>query len=50
MSNKEKSIAYFASLVLAVVMYYNNEKANTVQEIELAQNTIENVSTNETLN
>lgn len=50
MSYKIKSSLYLTSLILVTVLYYSNEKANKVQESDLAKNTIENVSTNETLN
>jgi len=35
---------YFATLVNAVLAYYNLDRANTVQNTELAEHTIENVS------
>ncbi len=50
MSYKLKSSMYFTSLIVAVVMYYSIDNSNRTQEIKIAQNTIENVSTNETLN
>ena len=50
MNYKAKSLVYFASLVLAVVTYYNIEHTDTVQNTELAENTIENVSTKEAFN
>lgn len=50
MNHKTKSFLYFASLVIAVVTYYNTFNTDTVQNIELAENTIENVSTKEALN
>lgn len=49
MNYKTKSLLYFASLVLAVVTYYNIGHADTVQNIELAENTIESFSTHEAL-
>lgn len=50
MNHKTKSFLYFANLVLAVVTYYTIEHADTVQNNELANHTIEQVSTQEALN
>lgn len=50
MNNKLKSSLYFASLVLALITYYNIDNADNIQNNELANNTIEQVSTPEALN
>jgi|GEM_PF-3408604 len=50
MSQKVKSTLYFASLVIALIAYANVNEANTVQNNELAENTIEKVSTYNALN
>ena len=50
MNYKVKSIVYFASLVIAVIMYYNVGNADTIQNTDLANNTIEHVSATEALN
>lgn len=50
MNHKVKSFLYFASLVIAVVLYYNVDTTNTFQNTELANNTIEHVSDQEALN
>jgi hypothetical protein len=50
MSHKAKSSLYFASLLLAVVTYYNTGNTETIQNTELAENTIEQVSIDKTLN
>ncbi|WP_171037111.1 hypothetical protein [Maribacter algarum] len=50
MNYKAKSFLYFASLVIAIVSYYNIDNTSDVQNTELAENTIENVSTLETIN
>ena len=42
MSDKIKSSLYFASLVLAIIAYYSVENSYTTQDVEIAQNTIEN--------
>jgi len=49
MNFKVKSFMYFATLVLAVLAYHNMNNANTVQNTELAENTVENVSIQEAL-
>ncbi len=41
---------YFATLVIAVVTYYNIDRTDTVKNTELADNTIDLVSTPEALN
>jgi hypothetical protein len=50
MNYKAKSILYFASLVIAMVAYYTTGNVNTVQNTDLANNTITHVSTQEALN
>ncbi|MFK7812762.1 MAG: hypothetical protein AB8B59_09725 [Maribacter sp.] len=50
MSYKTKSFFYFASFLIAIVTYYNIGNTDTVQNTELAENTIENVSLQESLN
>ncbi len=50
MNYKTKSLLYFASLVLAVVTYYNLDQTDTLQNTELANHTITQVSSPETLN
>ena len=50
MNNKLKSSLYFASLVLAIITYYNIDHADNIQNNELANNNIEQVSTQEALN
>lgn len=50
MSYKIKSALYLASFVLAVVTYYNFGNVDTIQNTELAENTIEKVSTDKMLN
>lgn len=50
MNHKLKSVLYFASLVIAMITYYNADQADTVQNTELANNTIEHVSAPEALN
>ncbi len=49
MSYKVKSSLYFASLLLAVITYYNITTKAAIQNTELAENTIEQVSTDKTL-
>lgn len=41
MSHKVKSALYFASLLLAVVTYYNIDTTDTIQNTQLAENTID---------
>ena len=50
MSHKTKSFLYFSSFVLAVVTYYTIGNTNTIENTELAENTIEKVSAAEVLN
>lgn len=50
MNHRVKSFLYFASLVIAVVSYYTVENADSVQNTELANNTIVHVSAQEALN
>ncbi len=50
MNYKVKSFLYFASFVIAAVAYYNIENTDTIQNTELAHNTTEHVSAQETLN
>ena len=50
MNHKTKSLLYFASLVLAVVAYYNTFNMDSKQNTHLAENTIHNVSTQGALN
>ncbi len=50
MSHKVKSSLYFASLLLALVTYYNINSVDTIQNTELAENTVEQVSAERTLN
>ena len=50
MSYKVKSTLYFASLLLAVVTYYNFRNVDKIQITELVENTIEQVSTFKTFN
>jgi hypothetical protein len=49
MSHKVKSSLYFASLMLTVLTYYTISTNDTIQNNELAQNTIEQVSTDKTV-
>jgi len=50
MNPKVKSFLYFATWVIAVITYYNMDNADTFKNAELANNTIEHVSTKEALN
>jgi hypothetical protein len=50
MSYKIKSSLYLASLIIAVLIYHNNVKANDATNFDLAQNNIENVSIHEAVN
>ncbi len=50
MSYKTKSFLYFASFAITALAYYNIENADIAKNTELAENTVENVSTQETLN
>ncbi len=50
MSHKTKSFLYFSSFIVAIVSYYTIGNSNTIQNIELAENTIEKVSTEEGFN
>ena len=50
MNNKIKSSLYFASLVLAIITYYHIDNTYNIQNNELANNTLVQVSTPETLN
>lgn len=49
MSHKIKSSLYFASLVLAIVTYYTVESNDTIENTEMAQNTIEQIVTDKAL-
>lgn len=49
MNYKVKSFLYFASLVIAAIVY-NTMDSNMIQDTQLANNTIEHVSTPEALN
>ena len=44
MSHKLKSTIYFASLVIAMVTYYNISSNNSIQNTEMAENSIEQVT------
>lgn len=50
MSHKTKSALYFASLVLAAITYYGIDTFDTIENNQLVENTIEQVSTDEVLN
>lgn len=50
MNIKTKSILYFTSFVIAFAVYSNMERANEAHQNELADNSIEQVSTQEALN
>ncbi len=50
MSHKLKSTLYFATLVLALVSYYNMDQPKQNEEPKLVENTIEQISTSEVLN
>ncbi len=50
MSHKIKSFLYFSSFILAVASYYTIGNTDTIQNTELAENTIEKVSAAEVLN
>lgn len=50
MSYKVKSALYLASLLIAVVTYYNFGNVDTIQNTELAENIIEQVSADKMLN
>jgi len=49
MNYKVKSILYFATLVIAALTYYSMDQGETPQQDQLANNTIEYVSTPEAL-
>lgn len=44
MSHKTKSSVYFASLVIALITYYNISEVDNAQNTELVENTIENTT------
>lgn len=50
MNYKLKSALYFATLVIAAIMYYNMGNTVDIQKNEFANNTIANVSSSEALN
>ena len=50
MSHKTKSFLYFSSFILAVASYYTIGNTDTIQNTELAENTIEKVSAAQVLN
>ena len=50
MSYKIKSVLYFASFVMALVIYYQIGNSNSIKNSELANNTTVQISTPETLN
>lgn len=50
MSHKIKSSLYFASLLLAVVTYYSINNADTIENTQLVENTIDEISTEDALN
>lgn len=50
MNDKVKSSLYFATLVIALVMYSNVEGDQSVQTSQLANNTLEHVSLPNALN
>lgn len=49
MNYKVKSILYFATLVIAALTYYGMDQEENIQQNQLANNTIEHVSTPEAL-
>jgi len=49
MNYKTKSLLYFTSLVLAVATYYTIDQTDTLQNTELANQTIAHVSSPEAL-
>jgi len=50
MTYKTKSLLYFASLVVAVATYYAIDNTDTLQNTEVANHTLVQVSSPETLN
>jgi len=50
MSHKTKSFLYFSSFIIAVVTYYTFGNTETIQNTDLAENTIEKVSVARVLN
>ena len=50
MSQKIKSTIYFAGLVIALIAYSQVDTNDTIQNTEMANNTIEKVATQEALN
>ncbi|GAB5476409.1 MAG: hypothetical protein Mars2KO_45080 [Maribacter sp.] len=50
MSHKIKSALYFSSLVLAVMTYYSIDTTETIENTQLVENTIEQISTDDVLN
>lgn len=50
MNPKTKSILYFATFVLAFIIYSNIRQDNNTERYELAENTVESTLTQEALN
>jgi hypothetical protein len=50
MNHKIKSLLYFASLVLALITYYTMDNTDSIQNNEMVNNTIVQVSNSEALN
>ncbi len=50
MSHKLKSSLYFATLVLALISYYNMDQAKQNEEQKLVENTLEQASVSEVIN
>ena len=50
MNHKVKSVLYFASFVIAVVVYLNIDNTNSVHNADIVTTTIEDVSLREALN
>lgn len=48
MNPKTKSILFFATFVITLIIYSNVDQKDKVLQNELAENTIENVSSQET--